>query len=1315
VAGQGTSAVNVYPATPTAAANETTTPLLTSGAYTLAVTHTTAAGEQILALTMDNAPTLTHSFAFGYGVINWVTQGVFLGSRKVYLNNETDDFLLGNWLYAPSLHPACEAPNTCPTYYETGPDLQALAAWQANLQTDPLFQSYRQTFAVNGVGTTWFDPSDSVFAAMQSLNSQFWWLSHTWDHPNLDCYTTDNSGACVPATLAQSLSELNQDISVVPALGITFDEAGMVTPFNSGLTNASFLQAAAQVGIQYIVDPELPASPNTIITNTLVPSVLFVTRLNNDLFYDVSSPSSGVYGSWPDEYNANYGPDGTTPTYSEDQTYSQILDNLSQQLLQINMLSYSPYVIESHIANISTYDGTNSVFTDLMNATITKYESLFTLPVLSLDLEDIGALLQARTNYNNSGVAGVYTPGVSVVLTTTNAATIPVTGFCSQASCGTYGGQIQDNVVMTAGSSVTIPLPASVGVSLSSVAVSPASVTGGTSATGTVTLSGAAPTGGVSVALESNSTSATVPPALTIAAGSTNATFNVSTSTVGSSVSATVTASYSGLSQTAPLTITPPAIAISSVAVNPASVTGGTSATGTVTLTGAAPTGGTSVALSSNSASATVPATVTITAGSTTATFNVTTGTVASSVSATLTVSYGGLSKTAAVTVTPPPVAISSVAVNPASVTGGTSATGTVTLTGAAPTGGVSVALSSNSASATIPATVTVAAGSTTATFSVSTSTVESSVLATVTASYSGLSKTAAVTITPPPVAILSVVVNPASVTGGTSATGTVTLTGAAPTGGISLALSSNSASAMVPATVTVAAGSTTASFSVATSTVGSSVLATLTAGYSGLSKTSVLTVAVAPVSLSSIAVNPTSAAGGTPMIGTVSLSSAAPAGGVSVSLSSNNALAMAPASVLVPAGSTTAAFSVTTQPVVSTTSVTITATYGSVSQSSALLLTQLVSGPLRYVPVTPCRVLDTRNEAGAFGGPELAANATREFAIQESACGIPASAAAYALNITIVPDAALGYLSIWPAGQAQPLASTLNSDGRVKANAAIVPAGVNGGVSVYVTDSTQLIIDISGYFVAGDVASALEFFPLAPCRIADTRGAAGPSGGPSLVGGQNRAFAIAGNCGVPSTAAAYSLNFTAVPPGAVGVFTAWPTGQTKPPTSTLNASAASVTANAAIVAAGTGGSITTYTTDDTDLIIDINGYFAPAATGGLSLYPLTPCRVIDTRNPAGSPPFSGTTSVDVTGSGCETPNTAQAYVLNATVVPTGILGYLSLWPDGAPQPVVSTLNADLKTVTSNMAIVSTTNGSINAFAISPTYLILDVSGYFAP
>jgi len=367
------------------------------------------------------------------------------------------------------------------------------------------------------------------------------------------------------------------------------------------------------------------------------------------------------------------------------------------------------------------------------------------------------------------------------------------------------------------------------------------------------------------------------------------------------------------------------------------------------------------------------------------------------------------------------------------------------------------------------------------------------------------------------------------------------------------------------------------------------------------------------------------------------------------------------------------------------------------------------------FVPVTPCRVADTRNATGPFGGPTMTGGTSRSFVIPNSACGIPVNAAAYSLNVTVVPQGALGYLTIWPTGEPQPLVSTLNSDGRVKANAAIVPAGTNGAISAYVTNTTDVILDINGYFVPNTISGALAFYPVTPCRLVDTRLAAGPLAGPSLSAGGTRSFPLlSSSCNVPSTAQAYSLNFTAVPDGPLGYLSVWPTGETQPLVSTLNAPTGTITANAAIVPAGTGGAISLYVTNDTNMVIDIDGYFAPPATGGLSLYPLTPCRVLDTRSNGGQP-FSGTINVNVTASTCAVPALAQAYVFNATVVPSGSLGYLTLWPQGVPQPLVSTLNAIDGAITSNMAIVPTIDGSISAYVTNPTQLILDISGYFGP
>jgi Putative Ig domain len=374
---------------------------------------------------------------------------------------------------------------------------------------------------------------------------------------------------------------------------------------------------------------------------------------------------------------------------------------------------------------------------------------------------------------------------------------------------------------------------------------------------------------------------------------------------------------------------------------------------------------------------------------------------------------------------------------------------------------------------------------------------------------------------------------------------------------------------------------------------------------------------------------------------------------------------------------------------------------------------------PLQFVPVTPCRVADTRLlPNGLFSGPAIQGQAVpRDFAIPNGACGIPSTAAAYSLNIAVVPHQGLGYLTVWPSGQPRPVLATLNSvDGRIKANAAIIPAGNGQAISVYATQTTDVILDIDGYFVTAG-SSTLAFFPLTPCRVADTRWTTGPLGGPYLTGSEERAFPVlSSSCVIPDTAQAYSLNFAAIPKGPLGYMTVWPTGQSKPLVSTLNALTGTITANGAIVPSGQQGAISVYPSNPTDLVIDVDGYFAPANSGPgpLSLYTLAPCRVLDTRQTIGT--FSGKIAVNVLQSTCAVPS-AQAYVLNATVVPQNgsPLGYLTLWPDAEGRPVVATLNALDGAITNNMAIVPTLNGSIDAYATNPTDLVLDIFSYFAP
>jgi hypothetical protein len=389
----------------------------------------------------------------------------------------------------------------------------------------------------------------------------------------------------------------------------------------------------------------------------------------------------------------------------------------------------------------------------------------------------------------------------------------------------------------------------------------------------------------------------------------------------------------------------------------------------------------------------------------------------------------------------------------------------------------------------------------------------------------------------------------------------------------------------------------------------------------------------------------------------------------------------------------------------------TLVARQGFSSTTSAPVTLDVVDAIVgsHFVPIAPCRAADTRSTS-AIGGKDF-----RYFNFAN--CGVPEGATAVALNVTVVPIDPLGYLTIWPSGQVRPEVSTLNSlDARIKANAVIVGLNAAGYIQVSVTDVSHVILDVNGYFVPVGTPGALAFYPVTPCRVVDTRVAAD-----GAIGALGTRRVAGGGC-LPAQAQAYSLNVTVVPPGPLGFLTLWPDGSPRPVVSTLNDLNGTVVANAAILRAGTDGAFNAYVTDATHMVVDLNGYFAPPGSpGALSFYPVAPCRIFDTRLADGSfggPVMAadGAREFNVRASECSIPATAQAYVTNATVVPSGVFGFLTLWPAGQSRPTVSTLNAIDGALASNAAVIPAgLNGAVSVYTSNSAHLLLDISGYFAP
>ena len=474
-------------------------------------------------------------------------------------------------------------------------------------------------------------------------------------------------------------------------------------------------------------------------------------------------------------------------------------------------------------------------------------------PLASLTLNPpsiVGGLTSTGTvTLSNPAPSG----GTTVLLTSSDTTTATVPASVAIAPGGTTGTFKVTTVAVTTLKPVTITAtlgansltaalqvtPPLGSIAPMSVAFSPARVCGGGVSTGTVTLNGPAPAGGLSVALSSSDASVSVPGSVTIAAAATTATFNVATSIVALDTPVTVTATANSMSQMGTLTVL--AATLEPFNLSVAQITGGRQLSASVNLSCPAPPGGSVVALASDNPAASVPPSVTVPTGSTVGTFVVTTVAVPSAVTATVTATYNGQTQTVPLKVQPG--GLVGLTLVPTSVTGGGSSVGTLTLDTPAPGGGIIVTMSSDTpGAATVPASVVVPGGASTASFPITTTGVSAVTVAKITATLNGSSLPATLTVLP--IQVTGLTVNPLRVILGGSAKGTVTINNPAPAGGLVVALSSGSAVATVPAAVVVPAGTTSTTFTITGAAVGT---ANLAAALGGQTQTATLSVLSAP------------------------------------------------------------------------------------------------------------------------------------------------------------------------------------------------------------------------------------------------------------------------------------------------------------------------------------------------------------------------------------------------------------------------------------------------------------------------------------
>ncbi|MGE5570468.1 MAG: YncE family protein [Rhodospirillales bacterium] len=154
----------------------------------------------------------------------------------------------------------------------------------------------------------------------------------------------------------------------------------------------------------------------------------------------------------------------------------------------------------------------------------------------------------------------------------------------------------------------------------------------------------------------------------------------------------------------------------------------------------------------------------------------------------------------------------------------------------------------------------------------------------------------------------------------------------------------------------------------------------------------------------------------------------------------------------------------------------------------------------LAFVPITPCRLVDTREgqgKSGPFGPPMLSGHKARTIPVAKSNCNVPA-AKAYLAHFVVVPPEGkgVGCLSAWEAGRPWPGTVVLNApQGGIIGNAAVVPAGAGGDIQVLATDDTHLVIDLYGYYVAAPAGPPGPEGPPGPTGPQGVTGPPGPAG----------------------------------------------------------------------------------------------------------------------------------------------------------------------------------------------------------------------------
>jgi len=366
---------------------------------------------------------------------------------------------------------------------------------------------------------------------------------------------------------------------------------------------------------------------------------------------------------------------------------------------------------------------------------------------------------------------------------------------------------------------------------------------------------------------------------------------------------------------------------------------------------------------------------------------------------------------------------------------------------------------------------------------------------------------------------------------------------------------------------------------------------------------------------------------------------------------------------------------------------------------------------PAGFVAVAPVRVLDTRTGIGGAMQP-LGPNSRLDLKVTGLA-GIPSTGvAAVAVNVTGVCASAATYLTVYPADSSKPGTSSMDLNlGSTRASLVLPRVGSSGTISIAnAAGYADVLADVVGYYPTTPDASL--YHPVPPQRLVDTRTTAAGK----IRAGSSRTVPVAGLGDVPPSATSVIVNVTAVRPAGPGYLTVAPATMTRPTTSTVDFSAGEVVPNRAVTGLS-AGTLSVYSSYDSDVLVDLVGWYGPAADGGQQYTALTPARVLDTRiglGAAKAPVGPASTTALTVGGRAGVPADAKAVVVTLTGTGSTAAGFVTAWGDGV-RPVTSDLNLSTSSTVANLAVVPISSaGQVQLYnSQGSTHLIADVLGYY--